>query len=57
MNGLMKIESLDIDPLYLAPEKKSELEKTISKLFSDTVTEVQKRSAMQSRDLLKGLPI
>lgn len=54
MNGIFKVELLDIDPSYLAPDKKSKLESVLSDVFSDAVKEAQKRSALESQDLLKG---
>lgn len=54
INGLFKVESLNIDPDYCAIEKKEKLESLLKKLFTDAVQEVQKKSAMESKDLLKG---
>lgn len=55
INGTMKVESVEIDPSYLSPDKKQKLESLLGKLFSNAVEEVQKRSAMESKDLLKGM--
>lgn len=57
INGIFKVEMLEIDPSLLNLEKKQKLESQLCKIFSDTVQEVQKKSAMESKDLLKGLPI
>lgn len=54
VNGIFKVESLDIDPSYLAADKKEKLESAICKLFSSAIQEVQKQSAKESQDLLKG---
>ncbi len=55
LNGLFKVESLEIDPSFLSVDRKEKLESLLSKLFTDTVQEVQKRSAASSSELLKGL--
>jgi len=55
INGIFKVESIEIDPSFLSPDKKEKLESTLCKLFSETIQEVQKRSAAESQDLLKGL--
>lgn len=57
MNGLMKVEGLEIDPSYLAPDRKEKLETSLSRLFNDAVQSSQKRSASFSQDLLKGLSL
>ncbi len=57
LNGLLKVESLEIDPSYLASDKKEKLESTLCKLFSEAVQSVQKSSASFSQDLLKGLSL
>ena len=56
INGVFKVESLEIDPSFLTVDKKAKLENTLSRLFSDAVKEAQKRSAMESKDLFQGLP-
>ena len=55
LNGLFKVVSLEIDPSFLSLDRKEMLEASLKKLFTDTVQEVQKRSASSSSDLLKGL--
>ena len=55
LNGLFNCESLEIDPSFLSPDRKEKLESILKKLFTETVREVQKRSAASSSDLLKGL--
>lgn len=55
LNGVFKVESIEIDPSYFAPERKAKLESVLKNLFTETVQEVQKRSAASSADLLKGL--
>ena len=57
LNGVFKVESIDIDPSFLNPEMKTKLENILAKLFSETVKEVQKRSALESQDLLKGFSL
>lgn len=57
INGIFKVESLEIDSTYFSPDKKEKLESLLCKVFSDAVQEVQKRSALQSQDLLKGLSL
>ena len=54
INGIFKVESIDIDPAFLSTEKKEKLEELLCKLFSSAVKEVQKRSAVESQNLLKG---
>ena len=55
INGVFKVESLEIEPSLFSPEKKEKLESALCKLFSSAVAEVQKQSALESKDLLKGL--
>ncbi len=57
LNGLMRVESLEIDPSYFTPDKKEKLESSLRKLFSDAVESAQKKSASFSQDLLKGLSL
>ena len=57
VNGVFKVEALEIDPSYLALDKKEKLETLLCKLLSETIQEVQKRSAMQSQELLKGFSL
>ncbi|OGR78472.1 MAG: hypothetical protein A3I11_02415 [Elusimicrobia bacterium RIFCSPLOWO2_02_FULL_39_32] len=54
VNGLFKVDSLNIDSSYCALEKKEKLESLLKKLFTEAVQEVQKKSAMESKDLLKS---
>jgi DNA-binding YbaB/EbfC family protein len=55
VNGVFKVEALEIDPSFLTPDRKAPLENLLKKLFSEAVQEAQKRSAAESQDLLKGL--
>ena len=57
INGLFKVESLEIDPSFLSPDKKEKLESLLCRIFSGAVQEVQKRSAAESQSLLKGLTL
>ncbi|MBI4217926.1 MAG: YbaB/EbfC family nucleoid-associated protein [Elusimicrobia bacterium] len=57
MNGLLKVESLEIDPALLSTDKKEKLEGTLCRLFTQSAQEVQKRSALESKDLLQGLSL
>jgi DNA-binding protein YbaB len=57
INGIFKVESLDIDASLLSPELKGKLETILRKLFTEAVQEAQKRSAVQSQELLKGLAL
>lgn len=54
VNGIFKVEFLEIAPEFLAPDKKEKLESILCKLFSKAVQEVQKKSALESQNLLKG---
>ena len=56
INGVFKVESLQIDPALLSAEKKSRLEGALMKIFTAAVQEAQKRSALESKDLFQGLP-
>ena len=56
LNGVFKVESLEVEPSFLAADKKEKLEATLKNLFNGAVQEIQKRSAAQSSELLKGLP-
>ncbi len=55
LNGVFKVELIEIDPSILSIDKKQKLENTLCRLFSSAVQEVQKQSALESKDLLKGL--
>lgn len=55
INGTLKVESVEIDPVLLTPDKKEKLESLLCKIFSSAALEAQKRSALQSQDLFKGL--
>jgi len=55
VNGIQKVESLRIDPLWLTPEKNAALEAALTQLINDAFEEVQKRSASQAASLMKDL--
>lgn len=57
MNGIFKVEQLEIAPEYLSPDKKQKLESLLCDIFTDAVKEAQKRSALESKDLLKGFSL
>jgi len=55
VNGAQKLESLTIEPSFLDPAKKDNLERTLSSLINDAFSEVQKQSAAQMAGLMRGL--
>ena len=55
MNGEFKVQSLNIDPYFLNPEKKAELENTLKRALLNAVGQAQTQSAGKMRELSKGL--
>jgi DNA-binding protein YbaB len=55
VNGAQKIESIQIDPTWLVPNKKSELEGSLVKLINESFEAAQKQSATQAAALMKDL--
>jgi len=54
-NGAQKLESMDIDPTWLAADKKSALETSLVQLINEAFEEAQKQSASQAATLMKDL--
>ena len=55
VNGAQKLETVQIDPLWLAPDKKAALESSLVQLINDAFEETQKKSASQAAALMKDL--
>lgn len=55
LNGSQKMEAVTIDPSWLAPDKKSELESALCQLINEGLAEVQKSTATQAAELMKEL--
>lgn len=56
MDGNQKILSLSIDPEFLTPDKKTELEDGLKELLSETVAKVQRVAALKVRSSGVSLP-
>ncbi|MEI7903992.1 MAG: YbaB/EbfC family nucleoid-associated protein [Candidatus Firestonebacteria bacterium] len=59
VNGKFKITEIVVDPYYLAPDKKAELEGAIKRASSNAVGQMQKKSAAIAAEVYKsmgGLP-
>lgn len=57
VNGTSKVENLSVDPSYLTPQKRKELEKSLQELINEGVSEIQQQTAAQAAQLMKGLNI
>jgi len=55
INGSLKVESLDLNPDFLVPENKEKLQSLLCNLLNNAISEAQKRSAVESAELFKGL--
>jgi len=55
MNGEFKIKSLEIDPYFLTPDKKFELENALKRAIANVVAQTQIQSASKMKELTKGL--
>ena len=53
MNGAQKVESIQIDPSWLSPDKKAALESALVELINDAFEAAQKQSASQAAALMK----
>ncbi len=57
VNGTTQVETLTIDPSYLAPERQQELQKVLKDLINEGFRDIQQQSAAQAAQLMKGLNI
>ena len=55
VNGVQKIETLRIDPAWLAEGKKADLERALVSLVNEAFEAAQKQSASQAATLMKDL--
>src|SRR5690348_12540410 len=55
VNGAQKLESIQMDPAWLAADKKAALETSLVQLVNDAFEEAQKKSASQAAALMKDL--
>ena len=55
VNGAQKVESMKIDPVWLAAEKKTDLERALVSLVNEAFEAAQKQSASQAAALMKDL--
>ncbi|MFH1824077.1 MAG: YbaB/EbfC family nucleoid-associated protein [Candidatus Firestonebacteria bacterium] len=55
MNGEFKVKSLEIDPYFLSPDKKFELENALKRAIANAVGQTQGQSAGKMKELTKGL--
>ena len=55
MNGEFKVQSISIDPYFLAPDKKVELENALKRALSNAVGQTQTQTAGKMKDLTKGM--
>jgi DNA-binding protein YbaB len=56
MDGNFKVVSISIDPEFLTPEKKDELEAGLKELLCDVTPKVQRAVAMKMRSSGISLP-
>lgn len=54
VNGVFKVQEISIDSALLSADKKEKLESALAKTLSQALSELQKRSALESQELLKG---
>lgn len=57
VNGEMKFVTIDIDPSYLKPESKSQLETAIKDAAGQAMARAQSESATRMQPLLKDLKL
>jgi|ERR1035437_7828072 DNA-binding protein YbaB len=55
VNGAQKLETLQLDPSWLVPDKKMDLERALVALINDAFDAAQKQSAAQAAALMKDL--
>jgi DNA-binding protein YbaB len=53
VNGIQKVESIQIDPSWLTVDKKAALESALIRLINDAQEAAQKQAAMQAAALMK----
>ena len=58
INGELKIQSVFVDPYFLVPEKKAELENTLKRAISNAIGQAQQKSAGKMQEMARdlGLP-
>ena len=54
-NGGQKLEAIDIDPTWLAADKKTALETSLTQLINEAFQEAQRQGASQAASLMKDL--
>jgi DNA-binding YbaB/EbfC family protein len=55
VNGGQKLESIQVDPLWLSADKKAALETSLVTVINEAFEEAQKQSASQAASLMKEL--
>jgi DNA-binding YbaB/EbfC family protein len=55
VNGAQKIEAVEVDPVWLAADKKAALESSLVGLINEAFEGAQKQSASQAAALMKDL--
>jgi DNA-binding YbaB/EbfC family protein len=55
VNGAQKVESIQIDPSWFSPDKKTALESSLVQLTNEAFEAAQKQSASQAAALMKDL--
>ena len=55
VNGAQKLETLQLDPSWLVPDKKIDLERALVALINDAFDAAQKQCAAQAAALMKDL--
>jgi len=55
VNGAQKVESVQIDPSWLSPDKKAALESALAEILNQAQEAAQKQSAAQAAALMKDL--
>jgi len=54
VNGAQKLESIQVDPVWLAADKKAALESSLVDLINGAFEDAQKQSATQAAALMKS---
>ncbi len=56
VNGTQKIETIAIDPSYLAASRQADLEALLRDLINDSFADIQQKTSAQAAELMKGIP-
>jgi DNA-binding YbaB/EbfC family protein len=55
VNGILRLQTLTIDPALLAPAQKDALERTLTQVINEALSEAQRQSTAHASEVMKGM--